>query len=205
MKWMGLTGGIATGKSTVAELLRRRSVPVVDADALVHEIMRAGSSAFNSITQTFGAQYVGPDGEIDRRALGQAVFGDSQKLAQLEGILHPLVRQRCLQERQRLNVAGHAVAVYDVPLLFEKQMQDQFDGIICVTSTHDLQRQRLKQRNKFSDSEIEQRLKHQLPLNVKEAGSDWVLHNNGSLPDLEKQVDDLVSQFAAVTTPKRTQ
>jgi dephospho-CoA kinase len=120
MKWLGLTGGIASGKSTVAKILRELSVPVVDADELSRQAVRPGTAGLKKIKSQFGAIILNSDGTLNRGALGKIVFGSQEKLHLLEAILHPEIQELRAQERRRLEREGTLIAFYDVPLLFEK-------------------------------------------------------------------------------------
>ncbi|MGZ5278560.1 MAG: dephospho-CoA kinase [Pseudobdellovibrionaceae bacterium] len=186
MKWFGLTGGIASGKSSVSQILKDEGFAVVDADMIARQVVETGSAGLKAVVDQFGAGVLRPDGSLDRKVLGQMVFGSPEKLLQLENILHPLVRQETLKQRQSLQSAGHAFTFYDVPLLFEKRMQKDFDGILVVAASEQLQCQRMKMRDQLSDSEIQSRLQAQLPLTEKIKQATWVIHNNGSLQDLKK-------------------
>ena len=195
MKWLGLTGGIATGKSTVAEYLRKNAVKVADADKIVHELLKSPGEVIDEIEQAFGAAVINLQGHVDRRTLGQVVFWQPDRLVQLEKILHPRVKSETAKIRQQWEKAGELFAIYDVPLLFEKNMESNFDGIICVTAPESIQRQRLKARHNLTDSEVEQRLRAQLPLAQKVQGADWVLRNESNLETLYAQVDDLLKKL----------
>ena len=197
MKWVGLTGGIATGKSTVAELLRQRSVPVIDADQIVHDLMTVNSPTFQKIVQHFGRGVLSADGSIDRRALGRKVFADKTQLEALENIVHPAVKTECRRRRDELAQQKHQFAVYDVPLLFEKNMLPEFDSVICVTANETTQRARLKMRNNLTDQEIDQRLKVQLPMQQKERQSTWVIRNEDTREQLAQQVDEVLRKLRA--------
>jgi len=186
MKWFGLTGGIASGKSSVSQILKGEGFAVVDADLIARQVVEAGSAGLKAVVDQFGTAVLRPDGSLDRKRLGQMVFGSPEKLLQLENILHPLVQQETSKQRQALHSAGHDFTFYDVPLLFEKKMQKEFDGILVVVASDQLQRQRIKMRDQLSDSEIQNRLQAQLPLAEKVNQATWVIHNNGSLQDLKK-------------------
>lgn len=192
MKWVGLTGGIATGKSTVSKILVSRHLPVVDADQLAREAVAAGSEALIEIARVFGPGALLQTGELDRKALGAIVFSDRTKLSILEGIIHPKVRELCLTKRRELEAAGNSVAFYDVPLLFEKNMRDQFDSVLLVACNPELQRQRMAARDGLAAEEIERRLAAQIPIHEKVALSDYVIHNDGTIEDLERAVDQYI-------------
>lgn len=199
MRWVGLTGGMGTGKSRVAQLFQNAGVPVIDADQISRHLTQVGSEAISEIRQAFGPDVVLPDGGLNRKHLGELVFREPNKLSQLEKILHPRIQKAVQQKRADLQHQGHAFAVYDVPLLYEKKLEEQFDLIIVVTADHALQIQRVQNRDGLSVSEIERRLKAQLPLAEKVAKADYVIDNNGTLEQLEAQVRNLITEL---TKPK---
>jgi dephospho-CoA kinase len=195
MKWYGLTGGIASGKSSVSQILKGEGIAVVDADLIARQVVEAGTSGLKAVVAQFGAGVLHPDGSLDRKKLGQHVFGSPEKLLLLESILHPLVKQETLKQRQGYHSEGRAFSFYDVPLLFEKRMQNEFDGILVVTAPDDLQRQRMKIRDHLSDAEIELRLRAQLPLSEKIKQATWVIENTGSLQELRAATLQVIAQI----------
>lgn len=192
MHWYGLTGGLGTGKSTVSQFLRKQGVPVVDADRIAREVVEKGSTGLSQLTQAFGPGILNQSGELDRQKMASLVFSEPKKLELLESIIHPLVQQEVRSQRQWLSDQHYSWAVYDVPLLFEKNLKSQFDGIILVTCDEDQQWARIRVRNAWNDEEIRKRLQAQVPLKEKIRQSDHVIENNGSLEDLEKKVAALV-------------
>lgn len=194
MKWIGLTGGIATGKSTVAGLFRKKGVPVIDADIIAHQALVASSPVFAKLVSTFGTDIVGPQGDIDRARLGKKIFQDKKWRLQLDNIVHPFVREHVALEKQKLIKSGHTMAIYDVPLLFEKNMQDDFDLTIVVSCDANTQKERLMKRNSLTEAEAEQRIAAQIPMNEKIKRADVEIKNNSDLKNLEKQVDTVLKQ-----------
>lgn len=199
MKWIGLTGGIACGKSTVSRLLKEKGIPVVDADEIAKEVVTPGSPGLKSVIQTFGQEFLQHDGRLNRRKLGQHVFGHPGLLHQLESILHPLVREETRRRRRELEDKGEPLAIYDVPLLFETKIQDQFDEIVVVSCTKEQQRERLRRRNVWSEDEIEMRIASQIPIQFKEAEADFVLANNQDEQHLLSEVDRLIQWLGQLT------
>jgi dephospho-CoA kinase len=195
MLWVGLTGSVGTGKSTVAEILRREGYTVFDADNIAHQVLSLGEKAYTCIVQNFGLEILKPDQSIDRKKLAQKVFNDSQKLLLLESFIHPEVKNRVAEEKQKLRDQNTAIAFYDVPLLFEKQMQADFDYIIVVSCDVKLQRQRLQNRSQWTDKEIDSRLKAQLPIAQKCQGADFVILNNGTIEFLKSEVKKLIIEL----------
>lgn len=193
MKWIGLTGSIGCGKTTVSQFLKERSIPVVDADEIAKKIVEIGSSGLKSIQKTFGPDFLLGDGSLDRPKLGKYIFGDDEKRKRLESILHPLIREETLRQRKLLEDRHEPIAIYDIPLLFETNAQDQFDAIVVVSCTEQQQKERLQLRNPdWSADEIERRIASQVPIHVKEKAADFVVHNDGDRNHLEKEMHRLL-------------
>ncbi|HWU43950.1 MAG TPA: dephospho-CoA kinase [Bdellovibrio sp.] len=192
MKWIGLTGGIACGKSTVAQALRMRSIPVIDADEIAREVVKIGSTGLKSITLEFGSDVLLPDGSLDRRKLAQKIFGDEKRRRKLESLTHPLIQAETRRRRKLLEEAKTPLAIYDIPLLFETSAQDQFDAIVVVSCSPEQQRERLRQRNQLSDDEIEKRLASQIPREKKEKEADFIIYNDNDENHLSRQIEKLI-------------
>lgn len=191
MKWIALTGGIACGKSSVSEILKRHAIPVIDADQIAYEVVLPGTPGLMSVSKDFGPEILLPDGTLDRVKLGQKIFENKEARKRLEALLHPLIRQKALEYRSELEAQGVPVAIYDIPLLFETKSQGQFDKIIVVTCHPEQQRQRLRDRNNLSEEEIQKRLNAQIPLSIKESEADFVIWNTSDKAHLEKEVQRL--------------
>lgn len=195
MKWIGLTGGIASGKSTVAKILSQAGIPVLDADEAAYFVSKKDSPGLAQIVQHFGSQILNPQGELDRKAMAAQVFSDKKKLLELEGILHPLIKAEIQKRKKDLQDKGASLVFYDVPLLFEKKMEKDFDEILLVTSTRDLQISRMQSRNGLSLEEAEARLANQIPLAEKEIHATRIIHNHGSFADLEKDTLKILKEI----------
>ncbi len=195
MKWIGLTGGIATGKSAVADIFRSKGVSVIDADPIAHQALVASSPVFASIVQTFGQDVIAANGNIDRLKLGAKIFANSDLRLKLDAIVHPFVRSQVALIKQKLMDEGCALAIYDVPLLFEKNMQKNFDKIIVVTCDPNLQKQRLMKRNSLSEQDALLRIAAQLPMSEKVRQADFVIENNGTLEELAQKVGKVLATF----------
>jgi dephospho-CoA kinase len=193
MKWIGLTGGIASGKSTVTQILRELSYNVVDADEIAHEVVAPGTPGLKSIVANFGPEILNPGGSLARRELGKRVFGSPVNLQKLEGILHPLIRARIEEIKNQWIAQNVEVAFYDVPLLFEKNMQKDFSAVVVVDCPREMQIERLKKRNNLSESEIQMRMASQLPLATKTAQADFVIHNEKGIDELRAEVSRMLA------------
>jgi dephospho-CoA kinase len=189
MKWIGLTGGIATGKSSVSRILQAAQSPVIDADQVAREVVAPGTTGLQQIEKEFGASMLLPDQSLDRKALGQITFSDPIARKKLESILHPLIQARTKVLREELERAGHSYAIYDIPLLFETRAQSQFDAVAVVSCRPEQQRERLRTRNNLTEQEINDRLAAQLPLRDKVAKADFVIDNSGDLSHLQSEVE----------------
>lgn len=190
---VGLTGGVATGKSTVAKMFKRCGAVVIDADQLAHDVVKPGKPAWLEIVKTFGRAVLTPDRTLNRRELGAVVFGNRTKLRQLEQIIHPRVaREQARLTKQAARKDPHAVVIYDVPLLFEAGIDKRVDHTIVVTANRETQIARLKKRNGLSRAEAIRRIRSQMPLAKKIQRADHVLNGTLSRPSLRQQVSLLL-------------
>jgi dephospho-CoA kinase len=192
---VGLTGGIATGKTTFAAALRARGLPVIDADLLARAAVAPGAPALAEIVRAFGPTVLGPDGTLDRKRLGELVFAEPEARRRLEAITHPAVRRAVAEETARLAAAGHALAFYDVPLLYEVGLDRTLDSVVVVWAPPEVQRARLAARDGLLPSEADARLAAQLPIDEKAARADFVIENVGSPGDLEAKADRLLADL----------
>lgn len=197
---VGLTGGIATGKSTVAGMFKRCGAVVIDADALARKVVLPGKPAWREIVKTFGKAVINPDRTLNRQALGTKVFGHPGKLRQLERIIHPRVaREQIRLTKQAARNDPRAIVIYDVPLLFEAGIDKRVDATIVVTADRETQIARLKKRNRLSRAEALRRIKSQMPLAEKRRLADYMLNGTLPLSQLKKQVRSLHRSLRAST------
>lgn len=197
---VGLTGGIATGKSTVAGMFKRCGAVVIDADRLAREAVQPGKPAWREIVKAFGKTILNPDRTVNRPALGTKVFGHPAKLRRLEHMIHPRVaREQRRLTQQAAKKDPRAVVIYDVPLLFEAGIDARVDTIIVVTADRETQIARLKKRNSLSRAEALRRIKSQMPLADKRRRADYLLNGTLPLPHLKKQVRSLYYSLRAST------
>ena len=200
MLLVGLTGGVATGKSTVATIFKQCGAVVIDADELARDVVKPGKAAWREIVNVFGTIVLNPDRTLNRRALGAIVFNNRSKLRRLERILHPRVeREQARLTRQAARKNPDAIAIYDVPLLFEAGVDKRVDKIIVVTADRETQIARLKKRNGLSRAEAIRRISSQMPLAKKIQRADHVLNGTLSRPSLRRQVGQLFQHLHRLT------
>jgi dephospho-CoA kinase len=197
VRLIGLTGGIASGKSTFAAVLRSRGVPVVDADAIARASVAPGSPGLAEIARTFGPDVIAPDGTLDRKRMGALVFADPRARRRLEAVTHPAVRRAVAEETARLAAQGHELAFYDTPLLFEVGLERTLDAVVVVWAPAEVQRARLAARDGLGPVEAEARLGAQLPIDEKAARADFVVENVGPPSDLGPKADRLLADLRA--------
>lgn len=188
MKWIGITGGIGSGKSLVCEFLMEQGYSVISADKVVRSLSEPQGECYREILEKFGPEILDKQNHIDRKKLGAIVFNDINKLHELEKILHPEVKKRVSEIKSILTAQGKKLAFYEVPLLFEKKMQDQFDLILTVVASEHQQILRLKKRDGLSEQEAKIRIKAQLPMSEKIRESHFIIENSGTKEFLQKQV-----------------
>lgn len=192
MKLIGLTGGIASGKSAVSAILRRLGAQVIDADALAREIVKPHQPAWNEIVTTFGNQILQSDQTLDRKKLRKLVFDEPNARQKLEAITHPKIRRLAQEKIAESAATGAPLVVYEAPLLFETGIHLWLRPVILVACDTTVQKRRLRQRDNLNESEIEQHLRAQMNLEEKRKLADYVIDNNGTLEDLESTVKRLV-------------
>lgn len=195
MKLVGLTGGIASGKSTVAEILARQGAAIINADVLAREVVEPDRQAWTEIVNTFGTAVLQPDRALDRQKLRAIIFDDPDARKKLESIIHPQVRALAEQRIREHAAAGYAVIVYEVPLLFEGNLQEWLRPVILVACDVDTQRKRLQSRDNLSAVQAQKHIEAQMSLEEKRRLADYVIENNGSLEDLERQVQAVLEKI----------
>ena len=191
MKLAGLTGGIASGKSTVATMLRELGAEVVNADELARDIVQPGTEAWKEIIAAFGAEILRDDRTIDREKLRRIVFQDQKARERLESITHPRIRALAQRKAEKLAAEGAEIIVYEAPLFFENRAHLWVRPVILVACGAAQQRQRLRQRDGLSEEEIAQHLNAQMPLEEKRRLADFIIENNGDLEELRRQVEEV--------------
>ncbi|THH07296.1 hypothetical protein EW145_g3468 [Phellinidium pouzarii] len=195
----GLTGGIATGKSTASSLFKSHSVVVVDADVISRQVVLPGTRAHSQIVTHFGKEILLPDGSLDRPKLGAVIFGDEQKRRQLNSIVHPAVRRAMLWQVIKGWVRGERFCIIDVPLLIETGLHKWIGSVIVVSCSEEMQLKRLMARDKSTEDAAMSRIRSQLPISVKASYADVVIDNDGELSELDGQVHNIVEKLKEET------
>ncbi|GIP15466.1 dephospho-CoA kinase [Paenibacillus montaniterrae] len=193
---IGLTGGIASGKSTVSALFVKHGALLVDADQVAREVVEPGEPALLQIIEQFGEQVLNADGSLNRQALGALVFSDVDKLKQLEQITHPAIRAR-MQEKFKLykHQQPDALIIADIPLLYETKQTHLYEGIVVVYIPRSMQIERLMKRNHLSEKEAADRIALQMDIEEKKKLADWIIDNSSTLEHTEQQVIELVKRL----------
>jgi dephospho-CoA kinase len=196
MRRIGLTGGIATGKSYIARRLVRAGVPLIDADVVAREVVAPGTPALAAIAARFGPEVLQSDGTLDRARLGDVVFRDAAARNDLEAIVHPAVRERIRDFFETLP-PGTPFAVADVPLLFETGREKEFDIVVVAACEPETQLSRISARDGLSRADAERRLGAQLPIADKIRRADYVIRTDGAYEDTNLAVDRMLEQWHA--------
>ncbi|MEY4515555.1 MAG: hypothetical protein RLZZ450_7677 [Pseudomonadota bacterium] len=192
---VGLTGGIASGKSTVARAFIERGIPVFDADQLAREVVAPGSAGLEAIVQSFGEEVLLPDGSLDRKRLGARVFADRALLPQLNAIVHPLVARLSAERIAAIDEGTVPYAIYEAPLIVETGLHRSMRALIVVALEVSLQIERVMKRDGLDLAEAENRIKAQAPLSKKLEAADYVIDNDQDLSTLFQRVDEVHQQL----------
>ncbi len=192
---VGLTGGIASGKSTVAAILRDLGAVVIDADQLAREVVEPGTPGLEGVVEAFGPDVLADDGSLDRPALGAVVFADPERRAVLEGILHPLIRARSAELE---SAAGpDALVVHDIPLLVETDQQDRFDAVVVVDVPEDVQVRRMVTDRGWTEGDARARIAAQASREERREAATYLVENTGTHDDLRHRVTEVVAELRA--------
>lgn len=193
MLLIGLTGNIASGKSTVARFFEERGAALIDADVLARQAVEMGTTAYRDIVRRWGEEVLAPDGEVDRGALRRIVFSEPEELEALNRIVHPEVarlRDRMVADARR---RGEAICVVDIPLLFERDLVDEFDRIVLVDAPRPIRLERLVRERGLRETEAMDMIAAQMPAELKRARADFIIDNIGTLADLEARAAEVWS------------
>lgn len=192
-KVIGLTGGIATGKSTVSKLLSEYGFKIVDADIASRKAVEKGSTALERIKETFGDEAITSDGEMNRQYIGELVFNHPEKRLELNEIIHPIVRTIMEQEKEQYVQQGYDV-IMDIPLLFENDLQDTVDEVWVVYTSESIQIERLMERNDLSQEDAKARVYSQISIDKKSRMADHVIDNLGDKLELKQNLQQLLEE-----------
>lgn len=195
-KIYGLTGGIASGKSTVLAMFRQHGFQVFDADSVAREVVVPGSIGLQQITAQFGTEVLKPDGTLDRAKLGAIVFSDHQELKKLNQITRPLIKEKILKTIAAVKQSNSStISIFEIQLLFEGGYQTYFDGIISLYERPEVQLQRLMTRNNLTKKVALERINSQMSMDEKRSRADFVIDNSFDLAHLENEIEKLISQL----------
>ena len=195
---LGVTGNIASGKSTVAKELARRGAAVLDADQLAREVVESGSSVLKRLVKLFGTEILQQDGNLDRDRLGQMVFADVKVRAMLNQIMHPEIAKKSVEQLQKLRSNPDLpLIVYEAPLLFEVGAESRVDKVLVVKIDPEVQLKRLMARDRLSEEKAQQRVAAQMPQQQKLERADYIIDNSGSVAETLEQIDALWPEWSS--------
>ncbi|MER1988709.1 MAG: dephospho-CoA kinase [Solibacillus isronensis] len=192
---IGLTGSIASGKSTVAKMIESYGLPIVDADVVARQVVEPGTPTLKKIEEAFGPEVIAHDGSMDRAKVGSIIFHNEEMRKTLNGIIHPAIREEMLRQRDEFISFGEKNIFMDIPLLFESKLEHFVEKIIVVSVKKEVQLQRLMERNGFSEEEANARIATQIPVKEKEQLADAVIHNNGTREDTAIQLQNILYEW----------
>jgi dephospho-CoA kinase len=195
MRVLGLTGGIGSGKSMVAQMFARLGAVVIDADQVAREVVEPGQPALEQIAAAFGPDVLLPDGHLDRPKLAEIIFANAAERAKLDAITHPRIRTR-MDELIKARRSGPGVLIVDIPLLYESERRTSVEKVIVVWVDPQTQLRRIRQRDGLSAEAARQRIAAQMPLEAKRARADHVIDNSGTKEDTRRQVEGIYHQYA---------
>ncbi|EAF4914963.1 dephospho-CoA kinase [Listeria monocytogenes] len=194
-KTIGLTGSVATGKSTVSSMIQQAGIPLVDADIAARKVVEPGTEGLKEIVAYFGEEILLADGTLNRAKLGEIIFKDKEKREKLNEITHPRVKDYMLEARERFFRAGEELVFFDIPLLFESHLESLVDQIVVVWTTPETELKRLMERNNLTKEDALRRIESQMGIDEKARKADFVIDNNDSLEKTQKQVYTFIERF----------
>ncbi|MFT8317358.1 MAG: dephospho-CoA kinase [Sporolactobacillus sp.] len=192
---IGLTGGIASGKSTVADWLKAQNFPLIDADEIAKQVVEPGEEGLERIAAHFGRAVLQADGSLDRKQLGDLIFADQEQREQLNQLLHPLIRRKMLRAVSDYEKEGAEVVFLDIPLLFDSGLEDWVDRTIVVFVPAEVQLQRLIKRNHLTEQQARARIASQMPLAEKRRRATAVIDNRGTILQTRQQIQKLLERW----------
>lgn len=192
---IGLTGGIATGKSTVTKMLIELGIPVIDADKIAREVVEPNKKAYEQIVAHFGEDILLPDRTLNRKKLGSIIFNDEAERKVLNQIVHPAIHEEMERQRKEYLEQGKETIVFDIPLLFEGQTQMKFDKTLLVAVSEEVQFKRLLERDQMGEEDARSRIKSQIPISEKIPLADEVIDNNGTREETRAQLLEILKKW----------
>lgn len=192
---IGLTGGIASGKSTVSNLLKEKGFTVIDADVAARVVVEPGQPVLEKIVEVFGPDIRTAEGTLNRPALGKIVFNDEKKRKQLNNIIHPAVREWMIDQKEKAITSGKKTIFLDIPLLFESNLTWMVEKTLLVYVDPKTQLKRLMKRNNYLEEEAKARIESQMPIDEKRARADDIIDNNGTIDETENQVNKWITRL----------
>ncbi len=195
MQIIGLTGGIASGKSLVSRYFSSMSIPVIDADILARKVVEPKTQAYSEIVNLFGNEILNLDETLNREKLAQIIFSNEEKRKALNTIIHPKVAELFLDETKKLEQENYPFVIYEVPLLFENHLEQFLSRSIVVYVPYEIQLQRLMKRDQIDESFARKKILSQMPLEEKKQRADFVIDNSGSIQETKMQADQLIEKL----------
>lgn len=195
---IGLTGSIASGKSTVSQMFDEFTIPVIDADKIAKQVVEPGEKAYEQVVEAFGDKILQEDGSLDRKALGAIIFDNEEKRKTLNEIVHPAVREKMLSQRDHLVKEGERAVVLDIPLLYESKLTHFVEKVIVVYVDEEIQRKRLVERDESSVEDAQMRINAQIPVSEKAEMADAVIDNNGSKENSFEQLTTILRNWEII-------
>lgn len=195
---IGLTGSIASGKSTVSRMFDEWEIPVIDADQISRDVVRPGEPAYEDIVHVFGKDVLFEDGTLDRKKLGKVIFSSKERRKELNDIVHPRVREEMIRRRESYKEENYKAVVLDIPLLYESGLTDYVERVLVVAVDEETQLQRLMERDGSSREDARERIASQIPVSRKAEMADAVIDNNGTEEESFRQLRDILHRWNLV-------
>ncbi|MCA1021870.1 MULTISPECIES: dephospho-CoA kinase [Halobacillus] len=195
---IGLTGSIASGKSTVSRMFDEWEIPVIDADQISRDVVRPGEPAYEDIVHVFGKDVLFEDGTLDRKKLGKVIFSSKERRKELNDIVHPRVREEMIRRRESYKEEDYKAVVLDIPLLYESGLTDYVERVLVVAVDEETQLQRLMERDGSSREDARERIASQIPVSRKAEMADAVIDNNGTEEESFRQLRDILHRWNLV-------
>lgn len=190
--FLGLTGGIATGKSTASQYFQSKKIPVIDADIIARDVLEPDQPAFNRLVDTFGGSILTEEGLLDRKALGRLIFADETKRKMLNDIVQGDIRKRICLEKDKFRKQDKPLVVLDIPLLYEADYEKEVDEVMVIYTDRSTQLKRLMKRDNISKEEASERIEAQYSIEEKAKRADTVINNSGSVEDTQNQLAEWI-------------